>query len=69
MLVLRRVNRPLRLIAAHLHHDAQGFQDFVVALQADVQVVVAYGHQRVHLEAQRLRLQRLHVVCAFAIDE
>ena len=69
VVVLRRVNGPLRFLAAYLHHDAQRFQNAVVAQQTDGHVVVAHGHQRVHLEAQRLRFQRLHVIRAFAVDE
>ena len=69
VVVLRRVNGPLRFLAAYLHHDAQRFQNAVVAQQTDGHVIVAHGHQRVHLEAQRLRLQRTHVVRAFAVDE
>ena len=57
MVVLRQVDCPLGLLAAHLHHDAQGFEDLVVALQADGHVVVAHSHQRVYLEAEGPRLQ------------
>ena len=69
VLVLRRVNGPLRPFAAHLHHDAHRLLYAVVALQTDGRVVVAHGRQRVHPEAQRLRPERAHVVAALAIDE
>ena len=44
VLVKVGIHYPFRSLAAHLHHDAQGFENLVVALQSYGDIVVAYWY-------------------------
>ena len=61
VVVLSRVNGPVRRLAAHFHDDTERFEDALVALHAYRRFVVAYRHERINRKAQGLRLERLDI--------
>ena len=54
VLIERRIDIPVWFLAAHFHHDTERFENLVVALKAEGQVVIAHTHQWVHTEAESL---------------
>ena len=69
MLVCRRFNRPIGLLATNLHHKTQRFADLIIALQADIQIIIANGCKRVDAEAKCLCRKRSHIVGNLTIDQ